>query len=54
MVSYAIAFHCEAGSNHVNEVHIMIMDNFDPYIIARIQLYGYKRGVSLFSTSIVA
>ena len=30
----------EAGSNHGNEVHIMIRDNFDPDIIAKIPLYG--------------
>ena len=53
-VCYLSACLNQAGSNHGNEVHIMISDNFDSGIIARILLYGYKRGVSPFSTSIVA
>ena len=53
-VSHASTFLCEAGQNHGNEVHIMMMDNFDLDIIAKILLCGQKRGISLFSTFIGA
>ncbi len=53
-VSYASTFFSQAGTNHGNEVHSIIRDNFGRVIIARILLYGYKRGVSPFSTFIVA
>ncbi len=51
-VSHASTFLSEAGYKHGNEVHIMIRDNFDLDIIAKILLNGQKREVSPFSTFI--